>query len=156
MSGLLTVDDAGRVTSFNPEAERITGRARGDACGQPVEAILPGVEALVDPTVLGRSGGSGAVAVHESQGQRLHLGVGAYDPSRWTAPAPAAAWSSSRTLPMWCEMEDELRRSERLAAIGTLAASIAHEIRNPLAAISGSIQMLRARSGAGDRRSRRV
>ena len=44
------------------------------------------------------------------------------------------------------EMERELRRSERLAAIGELAASIAHEIRNPLAAISGSTQMLR---GAG-------
>ncbi|MDH5566811.1 MAG: ATP-binding protein, partial [Myxococcales bacterium] len=37
----------------------------------------------------------------------------------------------------------ELRRSERLAAIGELSASIAHEIRNPLAAISGAIQVLR-------------
>jgi two-component system sensor histidine kinase PilS (NtrC family) len=40
------------------------------------------------------------------------------------------------------EMEASLRRSERLAAIGELSASIAHEIRNPLAAISGSIEML--------------
>ena len=40
------------------------------------------------------------------------------------------------------EMEQDLRRSERLAAIGQLSASIAHEIRNPLAAISGSIQIL--------------
>jgi two-component system sensor histidine kinase PilS (NtrC family) len=39
-------------------------------------------------------------------------------------------------------MERELRRSERLAAVGELSASIAHEIRNPLAAISGSIQLL--------------
>jgi two-component system sensor histidine kinase PilS (NtrC family) len=41
------------------------------------------------------------------------------------------------------EMERELRRSERLAAIGKLSASIAHEVRNPLAAISGSIQLLK-------------
>ncbi len=41
-------------------------------------------------------------------------------------------------------MERELRRAERLAGVGQLAAGIAHEIRNPLAAISGSIQMLRA------------
>jgi two-component system sensor histidine kinase PilS (NtrC family) len=41
------------------------------------------------------------------------------------------------------EMERELRRSERLAAVGELSASIAHEVRNPLAAISGSIQILR-------------
>jgi two-component system sensor histidine kinase PilS (NtrC family) len=42
------------------------------------------------------------------------------------------------------KMETELRLSERLAAIGELSASIAHEIRNPLAAISGSIEMLQA------------
>jgi two-component system sensor histidine kinase PilS (NtrC family) len=40
------------------------------------------------------------------------------------------------------EMELQLKRSDRLAAIGRLSASIAHEIRNPLAAISGSVQML--------------
>jgi two-component system sensor histidine kinase PilS (NtrC family) len=40
------------------------------------------------------------------------------------------------------EMEANLRQSERLAAIGELSACIAHEIRNPLAAISGSIEML--------------
>jgi two-component system sensor histidine kinase PilS (NtrC family) len=41
-------------------------------------------------------------------------------------------------------MEQELRRSERLAGIGQLAADIAHEIRNPLAAISGSVEILEA------------
>ena len=40
-------------------------------------------------------------------------------------------------------MERDLRRSERLAAVGEMAAKIAHEIRNPLASISGSIQLLR-------------
>lgn len=41
-------------------------------------------------------------------------------------------------------MEETARRQDRLAAVGRLAASIAHEIRNPLAAMRGSIQMLRA------------
>jgi two-component system sensor histidine kinase PilS (NtrC family) len=45
--------------------------------------------------------------------------------------------------------EDELRRADRLAALGTLAAQLAHEIRNPLAAMRGSAQML-AQDNAGD------
>jgi len=40
------------------------------------------------------------------------------------------------------QIEEQLRRADRLAAVGQLAASIAHEVRNPLAAISGSIQLL--------------
>ena len=40
------------------------------------------------------------------------------------------------------EMEEKIRRSEQLAAIGKMAAGIAHEIRNPLASMSGSIQMM--------------
>lgn len=146
VSGLLTVDDAGLVTSFNPEAERITGRARGDACGQPVEAILPGVEAIVDPTVLGRSGARARLPYTNHRGERLHLGVGAYI-LREDGAGAGGRVVIFQDVSEVVEMEDELRRSERMAAIGTLAASIAHEIRNPLAAISGSIQMLRARSG---------
>ena len=46
------------------------------------------------------------------------------------------------------QMEQELRRRERLAGVGELAASIAHEIRNPLAAISGSVELLSQRRGA--------
>jgi two-component system sensor histidine kinase PilS (NtrC family) len=40
-------------------------------------------------------------------------------------------------------VEEQLRRADRLAALGQLAANIAHEVRNPLAAISGAVEVLR-------------
>ena len=47
-------------------------------------------------------------------------------------------------------MEEDLKRADRLAALGTLAAQLAHEIRNPLAAMRGSAQMLAASAGGTD------
>lgn len=151
MSGLLTTDQRDRITSFNPEAERITGRAAGDAIGREVEEVLPGIGAL------GRApdgDGEGIrsrqrIAFRDRRGRELHLGVGAYVLRDANASASASGWVVIfQDVTQVVAMERDLRRSERLAAIGQLSASIAHEIRNPLASISGSIQLLRG--GAGD------
>lgn len=48
------------------------------------------------------------------------------------------------------EMEAQVQRSQRLADLGTLAAGLAHEIRNPLASMTGSIELLRASASAGE------
>ncbi len=53
-------------------------------------------------------------------------------------------------------LENELQRQERMAAIGALSAAIAHEIRNPLASISGSVQMLKADAPEGGRERKLV
>jgi two-component system sensor histidine kinase PilS (NtrC family) len=142
MSGLLTTDPEGRVTSFNREAERITGMGRSEAHGRDVEAALPGVRALIESSsarqdVRHRS----RMRFVDRRGQERHLGVGAYS-LRDHAGESGGLVVIFQDLTDVVQMERELRRSERLAAVGALSASIAHEVRNPLAAISGSVQML--------------
>jgi two-component system sensor histidine kinase PilS (NtrC family) len=153
MSGLLTIDGEGRVTTFNPEAERITGRSSEDALGQRVEAVLPGVSAQLDHELQAAPGSRRArMNFVNARGDNLYLGLGAYI-LRDESGEPSGHVLIFQDVTEVVAMEEELRRSERLAAVGELSASIAHEIRNPLAAISGSIQMLQRESrgvGEGD------
>jgi two-component system sensor histidine kinase PilS (NtrC family) len=144
MSGLLTTDQAGRVTSFNPEAERITGRSSRNAIERDVEEIIPGIRELaIAATEAGGGENSRARMPYRNEhGEELYLGLAAYI----LKDAFDVAFGFVvifQDVTAVVEMERELRRSERLAAVGELSASIAHEVRNPLAAISGSIQILR-------------
>jgi two-component system sensor histidine kinase PilS (NtrC family) len=147
-SGLLTTDNDGRVRSLNPEGERISGCTLAEALGRDLEEVLPGVrEALL----VGRETPSGGrlrarLALPQADGQVRHLGLassilrdGEGSPNGWVV--------IFQDVTEVVAMEQELRRSERLAGVGQLAADIAHEIRNPLAAISGSVEMLNAGLG---------
>jgi two-component system sensor histidine kinase PilS (NtrC family) len=147
MSGLLTTDRAGCITSFNPEAERITGRPAASALGRDVEAVLPGIRQLALATEPGSTQSRVRTAYTSERGERLHLGLGAYV-LKDAGGAPSGHVVIFQDVTKVVEMERELRRSERLAAVGQLSANIAHEIRNPLAAISGSIQVLGKRTPA--------
>ena len=117
--------------------------------------MLPGIRELA----LARAGDGGPTqsrvrtAYTSERGERLHLGLGAYvlKDAEGTSSGHVVIFQDVTHV---VEMERELRRSERLAAIGQLSASIAHEIRNPLAAISGSIQVLEKRTPALAGRSR--
>ena len=144
MSGLLTTDLEGRITSFNSEGERITGQDRIDVLGVDVETVLPGIRdhLLNDSRGIEAGTSSRGRMAYRAEGQALrHLGIGAYvlqDEEAGTEGHVVIFQDVTDVV----EMEANLRQSERLAALGELSASIAHEIRNPLAAISGSIEML--------------
>ncbi|MEE9607864.1 MAG: ATP-binding protein [Myxococcota bacterium] len=148
MSGLLTTNTSGCITSFNPEAERITGVPAAEAIGRGVDAVLPGIqELLARPEDRGRGGQARARMPYRSRrGEDLHIGV-AVSVLRDAAAGASGDVVIFQDVTQVVDMENDLRRSERLAAVGQLSASIAHEIRNPLAAISGSIQVLREKLG---------
>lgn len=145
-SGLLTTDPEGRITSFNPEAERITGLSAQGALGKPLEEVIPGASAFglrapgpSEPP----SSQRWRLPFVNAKGEERHLGLSS------SVLREVDGTGSGRVVIFQdvtdvVAMERDLRRNERLAGVGQLAADIAHEIRNPLAAISGSVEMLRA------------
>jgi two-component system, NtrC family, sensor histidine kinase PilS len=152
-SGLLTTDSEGRITSFNPEAERITGRSAGDVLGLSLGEVIPGAPDVLQEGFAAAGRGDRSrlrLRFHGPSGQEIHLGI-AGSVLRSGEGEPAGHVVIFQDVTKVVEMEAELRRQERLAAVGSLSAHLAHEIRNPLAAISGSIQVLEGSLGGDGR-----
>ena len=152
-SGLITVDGEGRVTSFNRTAEEITGYRLEDVYQKEIGEILPGI---LD---LSRSAGRALeqgweklrfsrweIKFEKRGGASLTLGFSA-SPLKDSGGQEIGSILIFQDLTQLREMEEELKRRERLAALGSLAAGMAHEIRNPLASISGSIEIMKEELG---------
>ena len=147
-SGLLTVDTAGRVLYYNPAAEGLL-RLSPEAIGHPVEGILPGLT----QTLADQGAERAELPVEVPQVGPMHLGL---------SRMPLVDASGERIgdlinftdLTRLQELTEQVRRNERLAALGGLAASVAHEIRNPLTAIAGSAELLGATPGLDDQDQR--
>jgi two-component system sensor histidine kinase PilS (NtrC family) len=152
MSGLLTTDSEFRVTSFNPEAQRISGFEADEVFGRGLDEVIPGARSTIEAEIAqGRRSHStrGRLMFTNRAGESRHLGLSG-SPLRGQDGSPSGAVLIFQDVTKVVEMEAELRRSERMAAVGELGAKIAHEIRNPLAAISGSIEILRRGLDGGE------
>ena len=143
-SGLATTDIDGRIATFNRAAAAITGVSVREAVGRSVVDVLALPQEL--HSAFGVSEGRVPLPRMEwlftrSDGQEIELGLS-------TAPlvTPRGATGFLVTFQDVTEarkQEREARIQQRLAAVGEMAAGIAHEIRNPLASMAGSIQILR-------------
>jgi len=145
MSGLLTTDSDGRVSWFNPEAERITGARVDEVMDRKLEEVIPGASQLFEeglPPVGGSQIPRIRVPYRNLRGEDLFLGLAGsiLKDEDGSSLGHVVIFQDVTAV---VGMEKQLRRSERLAAVGEMSAKMAHEIRNPLAAISGSIQLLR-------------
>jgi two-component system sensor histidine kinase PilS (NtrC family) len=154
-SGLLTTDLGGAVTSFNPEAERITGLAAEEALGRDVDEVVPGAREILMGPRRGDRRLRARMPFRDRGGRERRLGLSG-SVLRAASGEPAGHVMIFQDVSDVVRMEAELRRSERLAAAGELAANIAHEIRNPLAAISGSLELLRSGRGGDAEPQRRL
>jgi two-component system sensor histidine kinase PilS (NtrC family) len=144
-SGLATTDADLRVLTFNRTAEVITGVTAGAAIGRPLADLLQ----LPTPIVAAVEQGIGASGARRLEFRyRTEDGRGEIDIGLSATPlavpgAPVGVLVNFQDLTDVKKLERDARMQQRLAAVGEMAAGIAHEIRNPLASMSGSIQILR-------------
>ncbi|MCP4006076.1 MAG: PAS domain S-box protein [bacterium] len=162
-SGLLTVDRAARISSFNSEAERITGYGSAEVMGWPLAKLFPNLDpgetgdsAPADlPGTATQERGRMELVFESRNAQELHLGM-SISILRDAGGHEDGAIVIFQDLTKVVQMEEQLRRSERLGAVGQLAAGLAHEIRNPLASLSGAIELLEGDLPSGDASSLRL
>jgi two-component system sensor histidine kinase PilS (NtrC family) len=143
-SGLATTDTDGRVLTFNRAAEAITGIMAANAVGRTATDVL---QLPVDVArALGGAADRSPVARVEfgftrADGRPIELGMSTAP--LFTPRGETGVVFTFQDVTQIRKLEREARVQQRLAAVGEMAAGIAHEIRNPLASMSGSIQILR-------------
>ena len=143
-SGLATTDRQGRILTFNRAAEAITGHPATSVVGHRIDDVLelpPDVAAeLRNGAAIGR-GRRIEAPYRRGDGRQIDLGFTATQLQ--TPEGNAGLLFAFQDVTDIKKLERDARLRQRLAAVGEMAAGIAHEIRNPLASMSGSIQILR-------------
>jgi len=144
-SGLLTVNRRGRITRINPAGCRILGLAEQHLVGRELTMVTAGgLEPLAEAIIPVMQGGdplSRSEVEVRRDGRQIPLGLNVNHLARENGDV-AGAIAIFTDLTREKELSARVRESDRLAAVGELAASIAHEIRNPLASIRGSVEIL--------------
>lgn len=144
-TGILTVDADGVVGYVNPAAEQVLGVRSADLQGLPVHDALPARllalrELVQDSRARGRGRTRVELEVTGANGRALPLGASTNVLTHEGQLTGVVAVFSDLTDVR--DMERRVRRNETLAEVGALAAGIAHELRNGLKPISGSVEVL--------------
>lgn len=142
---VIILDPGAEVVSVNLAAEELTGCSRSQVSGRPIQELFPPPAPLADlvhkTLQLGRSHARFDAFLVAAHGRELPVSASASllsDAEGRTRGVVLALRDLSRVR----ELEEQVRRSERLAALGGLAAGVAHEVRNPLAGVRAAAQLL--------------
>ena len=151
VDGIIVIDSRGRIEAFNAAAERMFGYAEADLIGRNINVLMP------EPY---RSHHDGYIAHHLRTGERRIIGVGravtAQRHNGETFPVHLSVGEMEidgekhftgilHDLSRRTELEERLREATSLARLGEMAAVIAHEVKNPLAAVRGAVQVIGSR-----------
>ena len=143
-SGLATTDIEGRILTFNRAAASITGIAVDRAIGASAVELLGlprDFEALFGARAERPRLPRTDITFRRKDGRKIDLGLSTA--LLFTPRGETGFLLTFQDVTETRRLEREARVQQRLAAVGELAAGIAHEIRNPLASMAGSIQILR-------------
>ena len=142
-SGVFTTDDGGRITSFNPAAQEATGYSFEQVQGRPWREVFnwhpsqQNDERILEASANRRF----EVECKRADGSRLILGM-TLSPLHEQGEETGLV-GVFKDLTQIRALEEEMRRKDWLASLGEMSAGMAHEIRNPLGALAGAMQMLR-------------
>jgi len=151
VDGIIVIDSRGRIEAFNAAAERMFGHSEAAVLGQNVKILMP------EPD---KSQHDGYLAHHLRTGERKIIGIGRAVTARradgHNFPVHLSVGEFEidgemhftgilHDLTRRADLEERLRETTALARLGEMAAVIAHEVRNPLAAVRGALQVIGSR-----------
>ena len=153
-SGLLTIDFSGNINFLNRTTEKILNRNEEELKNTSIYDLFPRINSMIEQARKKASAPSPDYQRYETllsnhDGRKIYLG---FSISPLTDPEGSLIGHTLifQDITKFKEMEEEMKRVDKMAAVGVLAAGMAHEIRNPLASLSGSIQMLKTELSLDD------
>jgi two-component system nitrogen regulation sensor histidine kinase GlnL len=140
------VSEGLRIVLWNPAAEGLLGRSARRALGRTLKDVFPPDTSLIrhlgDTLGTGESRSESAAVIETTDGRPVHVSI-VTAPIAGRSGEVTAAVAVVRDVTRLHQLETEMRRGETLAAAGQMAMGLAHEIRNPLGAIRGAVQLLK-------------
>ncbi len=140
-SGLITVDRDGNVLYYNIAAQEILGKAIENAYGRPLEGIMAGSTQVLKKCQNENVPESRSELHVENGGHKKVLGLSCF-PITDNEGLFLGHGLIFQDITKIKARQEKLQLIDRLAALGEMAAGLAHEIRNPLASISGAAEFL--------------
>ena len=154
--GLLSTDLEGKITELNPAGAEILGRNLGELRGGTIDSIFHGLaESIPPPTETGTLVARQEISYLHPRLEQRTLGVS-------SSPLVVPEVGAVGYVYNFQDLTEEKRRDaeyhtkDRMATLGRMAAGIAHEIRNPLASIAGSVKLLKSISELDDDQSKLI
>ena len=151
-SGLITTDLDGNVITFNSAATEITGLTSAEARNRSVHSIFGDITEAIELSLDAAENGEHVPRFEADlitpDGFAVKVGYGVTQLFSEKSET-AGLIITFQDLTEIRSMEESVKRKDRLAAVGRVAAGLAHEIRNPLGAMRGAIQVLESNTERG-------